>query len=148
MTRATRVLLRMYPRTFRERFQLELEQVLRTSARSHHGDLARGAVTEQWRETMATTAVRASDHPIALGFFVVGVAGTAVGVFLTIAWIGFAPIALLFGALAWTAGRRAGTLRPTDRWRSGSSRIMLTVIAVAFLLTLLMWGLRGVLVGA
>lgn len=147
MTRATRFLVRMYPRTFRERFQPELEQVLRTSARNHHGDLARGAVAEQWRETMATTAVRASDHPIALGVFAVALVGTGIGVFLTAAWIGFAPLALLPGALAWTAGRRAGLLRPTTRWRSGSSKIVLAVIAVAFLLTALMWGLRGVIVG-
>ena len=143
MTRTGRALLRLYPRSFRERFQPEVEQVLRTSARSHHGDLARGALTEQWRETMATTAVRASDHPIAVGIFALALVGTAVGVFLTVAWVGFAPLALVPGALAWTAGRRAGLLRPTERWRSNSSRVVLAVVLVALVLTVLMWGVRG-----
>lgn len=147
MTRATRILLRLYPRSFREQFQPELEQVLRTSNRSHRGDLARGAVTEQWRETMGTTAVRASDHPIAVSLFALGLVGAAIGVFLTVAWVGFAPVALVPGAVAWTAGRRAGLLRPTDRWRTGTSKVVLAVIAGALVLTVLMWGLRGVIVG-
>lgn len=147
MTRTGRLLLRLYPRSFRERFQPEIEQVLQSSTRSHHGDLARGAVTEQWRETMETTAVRASDHPTAVAVFALAIVGTAVGVFLTIAWVGFAPIAMVPAALAWTAGRRAGLLRPTERWRSNTSRLVLSVVAAAFVLTVLMWGLRGIVVG-
>jgi hypothetical protein len=148
MTRTGRVLLRLYPRSFRERFQPEVEQILRSSTRSHHGDLARGAMTEQWRETMATTSVRAADHPIAVGVFGVALMGTAVGALLTVAWVGFAPLALAPGIVAWTAGRRSGLLRPTSRARSRSSRVVLAVIAAALLLTSLMWGLRGVVIGA
>ena len=147
MTRSGRLLLRLYPRGFRERFGPEVEQVLRASSRSHHADLARGAMTEQWRETMATTAVRAADHPVAAGVFALALLGTAVGVFLTVAWVGFAPLALAPGAVAWVAGRRSGVLRPTNRWRKSSSTVVVAVIAAAFLLTGLMWGLRGVFVG-
>lgn len=147
MTRLDRALVRLYPRNFREQFRPEVEQVLRTSGRSHHGDLARGAITEHWRETMATTAARASDHPIAVGIFALALAGTAIGIFLTVAWVGFAPLVVVPAALAWTAGRRSGLLRPTDRWRSNSSRVVLAILAAALVLSALMWGLRGIITG-
>lgn len=97
---------------------------------------------------MSTTAVRASDHPIAAGIFAIALIGTAVGVYLTVAWVGFAPLAFIPGTVAWTAGRRAGLLRPTNRWRTNSSRAVLAVVAAALALSALMWGLRGVFVGS
>ena len=97
---------------------------------------------------MATTAVRASDHPIALALFGLALAATAFGIFLTVAWVGFAPLALLPGMLAWTAGRRAGLLRPTTHTRRNGSRVLLVVVAAALALTVLMWGLRGIFVGS
>lgn len=143
-----RALLRLYPRSFRDRFAPELEQVLRISSRTHSGDLARGAATEQWRETMSTTEVRMSDHRFATAVFFIALPFTAFGIFCTIAWIGMAPLALVPGTIAWIAGRRAGVLRPTGPWKRASSTTVLVVIGLALALTVLMWGLRGVLSGS
>lgn len=96
---------------------------------------------------MSTSAVRMSDHRFATAVFFAALPFTVFGVVCTIAWIGMAPLALVPGAIAWFAGRRAGVLRPTGPWKRASSTTVLVVVALALGLTVLMWGLRGVISG-